>query len=274
MYPISSILRHHGIDYHIYAGDTQLYIKFDLSDPGIALEKINLCISDIRTWMIKNKLKINDSKAEFLVLTSSFFKQQYNDLQINVGNTEINPSLSARNLGVIFDSHLNLESHINSVCRSAYFHLRNISIRIMLTDNACSQLIHALVTVRIDYCNSLLYGLPDCSFKLTMKNIEHCARILCKIPKFDHITKTLLDLHWLPIPQRILFKILILTYQAYHKTAPQYLCDLIMPYSNARNLRSENMLLIAPCHPRAKLKSYGKYHFNMLLPLKGTNYPF
>ena len=76
MYPIGSILRLHGIDYHIYADDTQLYIKFDLSDPSIALEKIHLCISDIRTWMIKNKLKINDSKTEFLVLSSSFFKQE------------------------------------------------------------------------------------------------------------------------------------------------------------------------------------------------------
>ena len=84
--------------------------------------------------MIKNKLKINDSKTKFLVLSSSFFKKQFNDLQINVGNTEINPSLSARNLGVIFDSHLNLGSHINSVCRSEYFHLRNIrSIRNMLS---------------------------------------------------------------------------------------------------------------------------------------------
>ena len=155
MYLIGSILRHHAIDYHIYADDTQLYIKFDLSGPSIALEKNNLCISDIRTWMIKNKLKIIDSKTEILLLTSSFFKQLFNDLQINVSSTEINPSLSARNLGVIFDSHLNLESHINYVCRSAYFHLRNISsIRNMLTDNACSQLIHALVTVRIDYCNS------------------------------------------------------------------------------------------------------------------------
>ena len=117
-----------------------------------------LCISDIRTWMIKNKLKINDSKTEFLVLTSSYFKQQFKDLQINVGNTDIRPTASARNLGVIFDSHLNLESHINNVCRSAYFHLRNIgSVRNMLSDDVCSQLIHALVTVRIDYCNSLLW---------------------------------------------------------------------------------------------------------------------
>ena len=274
MYPIGSILRHHGIDYHIYADDTQLYIKFDLSDPSIALEKISLCIYDIRTWMIKNKLKINDSKTEFLVLSSSFFKQQFNDLQINVGNIEINPSLSARNLGVIFDSHLNLESHINSVCRSAYFHLRSIrSIRNMLTDNACSQLINALVTIRIDYCNSLLYGLPDCSLSRLQRILNTAARILCKIPKFDHISKTLLDLHWLPIQQRILFKILILTYQAYHKTVPQYLCDLIMPYSNARCLRSDNMSLIAPCHPRAKLKSYGERSFQHAAPTEWNKLP-
>ena len=87
------MLRHHCINYHIYADDTKFYIKCDLSDPSIALEKINLCISDIRTWMIKNKLKISDSKTEFLMLTSSFFKQQFNDVRINIGSTEINPSL-------------------------------------------------------------------------------------------------------------------------------------------------------------------------------------
>ena len=129
--------------------------------------------------MIKNKLKINDSKTEFLVLTSSYFKQQFKDLQINVGNTHIRPTASARNLGVIFDSHLNLESHINNVCRSTYFHLRNIgSVRNMLSDDACSQLIHALVTVRIDYCNSLLYGLPEYSLDRLQKILNTAARII------------------------------------------------------------------------------------------------
>ena len=63
----------------IYANDTQLYITFYLSDPTIAIDKINLCISDLRTWMIKHNLKINDSKTEFMVLKSSFLKQQIND---------------------------------------------------------------------------------------------------------------------------------------------------------------------------------------------------
>ena len=92
------------------------------------------------------------------------------------------------------------------------------------------------------------------------------ARILCKIPKFDHITKTLLDLHWLPIQQPILFKLLILTYQAYHKTAPQYLCNLIMPYSNAHNWRSDNMLLMV-------LKSYGERSFQYAAPTEWNKLP-
>ena len=59
MLPIGSIMCHHIIDFHIYADDTQLYVSIDLSNPNIALDRMNLCISDLRIWMIRNKLKIN-----------------------------------------------------------------------------------------------------------------------------------------------------------------------------------------------------------------------
>ena len=62
----------------------------------IAIDKVNKCISDIRTWMIENKLKINDSKTEFLVLTSSFLKQHFNALNISVGTSRIAPSIKIR----------------------------------------------------------------------------------------------------------------------------------------------------------------------------------
>ena len=90
----------------------------------------------------------------------------------------------------------------------------------MLTDDACSQIIHASVTVRIDFCNSLLYGLPDQSFNRLQIIVTTAARILCRIPKFGHISETLMDLHWLPVQQRVLFKVLILIYQGIQSGIP------------------------------------------------------
>ena len=157
---------------------------------------------------------------------------------------------------------MSLEKQINSICKSAFFHLRNIgSIGNMLTDDACSQLINSLVTVRIDYCNSLLYGMPDSTLFRLQKVLNTAARILRKILKFSHITDILKDLHWLPIRQRITFKTLLLTYEAYHNTTLDYLCDLITPYCSARNLRSNDMMLVRPCHPVPRLKTYGEKCF-------------
>ena len=82
-----------------------------------------------------------------------------------------------------------------------------------------------------------------------------------------------MDLHWLPVQQRVLFKVLILTHQAYHKTAPSYLCDLITPYSNSCNLRSNNQLLLASCQPRTKLKTYGERSFQYAAPNEWNNLP-
>ena len=106
----------------------------------------------------------------------------------------------------------------------------------------------------ISYCNYILYGLPDNSLYQLQKIQNTAARILAHLPRFSHISATLFDLHWLPIRYRIMFKMSILTYQAYHRTVPSYLCDLIVPYVNTRSLRSNNKCLIKPCKPRLTLK--------------------
>ena len=65
-------MRHHDIYFHNYADDNQLYVSFDLSNHNVDLDRMNLCISDLRIWLITNKLKINESKTEFLIITSLF----------------------------------------------------------------------------------------------------------------------------------------------------------------------------------------------------------
>ena len=159
--PLGDILGYHSIDYHIYADNTQLYISFKCNTPMASLIRLNNCISDIRVWMINNKLKINDSKAEFIVFRSPQAKPDLSGLSVIVGYSIIQQSSKMRNLGIIFDQFLSFDYYISSVCRSTHFHLRNIGrIRHLLSQNAIAQLTHALISIRLYYCNSILYKLP------------------------------------------------------------------------------------------------------------------
>ena len=87
--PLCVILKKHNIGYHIYADDTQLYISFNSKEPLTSLTKLNNCISDIRVWMIKNKLKINDSKTEFIIFRSPLLKTDLSGVSISVGDSQI-----------------------------------------------------------------------------------------------------------------------------------------------------------------------------------------
>ena len=268
--PLAAILRYHGIGYHIYADDTQLYLSFKCDNPSATLSKLNKCISDIRVWMIKNKLKINDSKTEFIVFRSPQAKQDLSSLSVSVGDSVIAQSSKVRDLGVIFDQFLNFDDYISSVCRSTHFHLRNIGkIRHLLSYDACAQLIHALISMRLDYCNSLLYNLPKSSIERLQKIQNQAARILTKTPRCDHISEVLVSLHWLRIEQRIVYKILILTYKAFvdHST-PVYLSELLNKKSISANTRSANddFLLVIPPISRICSNTFFERSFHFASP--------
>ena len=124
--PLGAILRHLNIGYHIYADDAQLYISFKCKDPLESLTKLNMCISDIRVWMINNKLKINDSKTEFIIFRSPLLKLNLSDLSVSVGDMQVSPSSKVRDLCVVFDQYLTFHDHINAICKSTHFHLRGI----------------------------------------------------------------------------------------------------------------------------------------------------
>ena len=254
------------MQYSIYADDTQVYLSFDLKDATNALQKLNSCLSDIRSWMIENKLKINDDKTEFLIIASPHSHKKLTDNHsLTVGNSSIGPSSSAKNLGVIFDNNMNMEKQVSNICKSANFQLRNIgSIRKCLNDTAAAQLVHSLITSRLDYCNSLLGGIPDSQIERLQRVQNNAARIVARLKKFDHITPTLRSLHWLPVKYRIEFKTLLLTYRILNDSAPSYLKDLISPYKQSRSLRSGDKLLLTV--PRSKTKSYGDRCFSFRAP--------
>ena len=112
--------------------------------------------------MIINKLKINDSKTEFIVFTPQQLKCDFSVLSVNVGESMITKSSKVRDLGVIFDQFLNFDDNITAICRSTHIHIiRNIGqIMNLLSYDACSTIIHALMSCRLDYCNSIMYNVP------------------------------------------------------------------------------------------------------------------
>ena len=177
--------------------------------------------------MIINKLKINDSKTEFIVFRSPQLRCDLSGLSVNVGESQIMQSVKGRDLGVTFDQFLNFDDHITAICRSTYFHIRNIGkIRNLLSYNACSTIIHALISCRLDYCNSLFYNVHTHKTDRLQRLQNQCARILTKSPRREHITPGLKSLPWFKIQDRIIYKILMLTYKLYYNIAPTYLCEL------------------------------------------------
>ncbi len=142
---------------------------------------------------------------------------------------------------MLFDSNLSFDSHISSICKTVFFHPKNISkLRPMLSMSNAEMLIHAFMTSRLDYCNALLGG---CSARLINKlqMVQNAAaRVLTRTRKYDHVSPVMSTLHWLPIKHCIDFKIMLITYKALNGLAPQYLSELLSHYSPPRPQRSQN----------------------------------
>ena len=140
----------------------------------------------------------------------------------------ITQSSNVRDLGVIFDQFHNFDDQITAKCRSTHFHIRNKGkIRNLLSYDTCSTIIHALISCRLDYCNSIMYYVPMSKTDWLQRLQNQCARILTNSPRREHITPVLKKLHWLKIQDRIIYTILMLTYKSYYNMAPPYLCELI-----------------------------------------------
>ena len=116
-----------------------------------------------------------------------------------------------------FDEHMSMNVHVGKVCSKAFRGLYNIrQIRKFLSIESTKTLVHAFVTSHLDYCNSLLFGIPQYQLQRLQRVLNAAARVTCLIPRCAHITPVLMHLHWLPVKFRVDFKIALLVYKALH----------------------------------------------------------
>ena len=152
--------------------------------------------------MESNGLKLNDSKSEFLVVGSQqmLSKVGSETCKIRIGQSSVSPSKTVRNLGVMFDANMSLKNHITHVSQSVRYQLRNLGfIRKYLTRSAAEQLIHALISSRLDFCNSLFCNLPQREINRLQVLQNRAARLLTFTKNTSHISPVLRSLHWLPV---------------------------------------------------------------------------
>ena len=156
---MSSALSSH-LTSHCYADDIQLYVSCFAADAPAAVARLLECIEVIDRWLGSNKLKMNPDKTQLIWLGTwqQLAKIVITPFTLHDG-TVITPSTQVRSLGVILDNELTMSTHVNSVVRACFNRLRQIRcIRSSLTDTAATTLVHALISSKLDYCNSVLYG--------------------------------------------------------------------------------------------------------------------
>jgi hypothetical protein len=241
--PIANIFSNSPVSFHLYADDTQLYISFSSSDSSTNLSILSSTLDSVHSWLTLNRLSVNPSKTEFLLIGTLQQRTKIVHKSISFCGSSISPTPHARNLGVEFDSDFSFKTHISNICRSSFFHIRQLrQIRSSLDQNSAILLANSLVSSKLDYCNSLFYNLPDVTLNRLQLVQNSLARAVLSLKRSDHITPALIKLHWLPVKQRINFKIAFITYKLLQNNQPSYLSDLVKFYKPSRTLRSADSL--------------------------------
>ncbi len=247
------------INAHCYADDLQLYLHCPVALANQAAQQIVECISVVDKWMALNRLKLNPGKTQFTWLGT---RQQLNKLTIpNLQLSDGSPmqcSVCVHDLGVTIDNQLTMESHAHALLKSCFYQLRQLrTIRSSLTVDSTSTLVHAFISSRIDYCNSLLFGTTDRVKHKLQSILNASARLIHHRTLHDHITPVLRDdLHWLPVEHRITFKIAMHVFNCLHGQAPAYLTDMLTPSATSehhRNLRSSTRSSLCVTYHRTNI---------------------
>ena len=249
----------------------QIHISLATSDINRSVNQLSDCLQEIFLWMTDSKLKLNADKTEFLIIGTP---KQCGKLVFSptcILSQNITPAVSAKNFGVTFDKNFNFRQHISQTCRCFFYHIRDIRrIRRYISLSVAKTIATALVSSRLDYCNSLLHNIAIKDIT-KLQRVQNClARVITRYPRFSRLVPLLKSLHWLPVRYSIIFKICTITYQALSTKQPAYLYSMLTPARQPRQLRSSGSGLLSV--PRVKTNA-GTRAFSVAAPVCGIHSP-
>src|SRR6218665_3970684 len=207
--PSGVLIRCHALHADYTADDVQAYTHTDPRDAETALTQMSRSIDTLTAWTASNRLLLNSSKTQAIWLGGRRQLAKVDILRFSSLFPPITFSTCVRDLGVMLDPELTFSHHINLVARKCYYQLRQLRVVFRsLTHQSTLTLVHAFVTNRIDSCSSLLIEIPLGTLARLDRVLRSAARLVGRKPRFSPITAYIRDvLHWMPISQRIQYRI-------------------------------------------------------------------
>lgn len=219
----------------MYADDIQLYVEFSNEDQTLMEEKLGECIKDIKYWMDESFIKLNTDKTQFTVMHINNLLQPDDPiLRFNVqhNNDKLIQSSTLKILGVDLTSTFDFKRFISNKVRACNFHLRNLrNIRKCLPISTKILLVTNLILSKLDFCNSLLAGSTAKDLKPLQRVLYAGVRLIFGLNKRKHIRPYLFKLHFLPIRERIHYKICLLAFKIKKLSSPYYLRSTFEDFS-------------------------------------------
>ena len=265
--PVGDVIDAHGLQYHQYADDLQLYTALH-ADDFHDLSHVELCVADVSRWFLLNSLLLNPAKTEAVAFgTRPRLRSIDLSRRLNIDGVPIQLAESVRLLGVTLDQTLSFDQHVTEVVRGCNYHLRALRhIRPRLTMECAKSIATSIVGSRLDYCNSLLHGMTQKNFDRLQTVQNNLARTVCQAAWSTDAAELRRSLHWLPIRQRTIYKLAVITYKACVNNTPSYLSSMIEKLVPARVLRSSASLQLKPPNITSSTTVFEGRAFSMAAP--------
>jgi len=256
--PVSSIVNSYSVKQHQYADDTQLFISLSPTGYSADMSHLTKCLATVHSWFCLNGMALNPDKSDAIIIGTHQCSSSYSSLaSVDVAGSAVPLADHIKVLGVALDQNLTLNHHVSAVCKSAY-HIRAIChIRPAITKDMAKTIACALVGSRLDYANSVLFGVSSHNVTRLQRPQNAAARaVVWRSRRRSTNSLCLLEqLHGLPIEWRVKFKIACITYKTISTTEPAYLHSLLKHYVPSRSLRPSDSNLLSVPHVRTCLGS-------------------
>jgi len=248
---LGGISAQYGVRSHFYADDSQLYISARPHEAANAAPQLVDCMESMAQWMASNRLKLNPAKTDFMRCATRRRKHQLSREALMFGSVTIQPSCTVRHLRVILDPELSLGPHISHLVSRCFHHLRRIKSSVSaLPMEASKTVVNSFVVSRVDYCNSVLAGVPQYQLDRLQAVMNTAARLVLGVGKFDRIRHLLSDrLHWLLVHKRVQFKLCLLAYTVLLHSISPTSADRCLPSTPDRDSDPRHAMILSSTGP-------------------------